>query len=80
MMIYLCEHVERFVRDQVQAGFFRSEDDVIRDALERHRQTQQPQAKAPGQPSLTPQEIAKSCNTACSLPRSSARSSRRSPT
>jgi Arc/MetJ-type ribon-helix-helix transcriptional regulator len=58
MTIHLPEHLERYVHDQVQAGFFRSEDDVIRDALERHRQTLQPQAKAPGQPNLTPQEIA----------------------
>jgi putative addiction module CopG family antidote len=40
MTIHLPEHLERYVHDQVQAGFFRSEDDVIRDALERHRQSQ----------------------------------------
>ena len=58
MTIHLPEHLERYVHDQVQAGFFRSEDDVICDALERHRQAQQPPAKANGQPDLTPEEMA----------------------
>ncbi len=44
MTIHLPQHLERYVHDQVQAGFFRSEDDVICDALERHRQAQQPSA------------------------------------
>jgi putative addiction module CopG family antidote len=44
MTIHLPEHLERYVHDQVVAGRFRSEDDVILDALERHRQTQQPPA------------------------------------
>ena len=35
------EHLEQYVHDQVVAGRFRSEDDVILDALERHRQAQQ---------------------------------------
>ena len=44
MTIHLPEHLERYVHDQVLAGRFRSEDDVILDALERHRQAQQPPA------------------------------------
>ena len=44
MTIQLPEHLERYVHDQVLAGRFRSEDDVILDALERHRQAQQPPA------------------------------------
>jgi Arc/MetJ-type ribon-helix-helix transcriptional regulator len=41
MTIHLPEHLERYVHDQVVAGHFRSEDDVILDALERHRQAKQ---------------------------------------
>jgi Arc/MetJ-type ribon-helix-helix transcriptional regulator len=44
MMIHLPEHLERYVHDQVVAGRFRNEDDVILDALEQHRQSQQPPA------------------------------------
>jgi Arc/MetJ-type ribon-helix-helix transcriptional regulator len=44
MTIHLPEHLERYVHDQVLAGRFRSEDDVILDALERHRQAHQPPA------------------------------------
>ena len=44
MTIQLPEHLQRYVHDQVLAGRFRTEDDVIRDALERHRQAQQPPA------------------------------------
>jgi putative addiction module CopG family antidote len=44
MTIHLPEHLERYVHDRVVAGRFRSEEDVIRDALERHRQAQQPPA------------------------------------
>jgi Arc/MetJ-type ribon-helix-helix transcriptional regulator len=44
MTIHLPEHLEQYVHDQVLAGHFRSEDDVILDALERHRQAQQPPA------------------------------------
>ncbi len=58
MTIHLPEHLERYVHDQVQAGRYLTEDEVISDALERHRQAQQPQAKATGQFSLTPEEIA----------------------
>ena len=46
MTIQLPEHLQRYVHDQVLAGRFRTEDDVIRDALERHRQAQQPPAHA----------------------------------
>ena len=52
MTIQLPEHLERYVHDQVVAGCFRSEDDVIRDALERHRQAQQPAAPAMPDPVL----------------------------
>lgn len=44
MTIHLPEHLEQYVHDQVVAGRFRSEDDVILDALERHRMAQQPSA------------------------------------
>ena len=44
MTIHLPPELERYVHDQVLAGRFRSEDDVILDALERHRQAQQPPA------------------------------------
>ena len=50
MTIHLPEHLERYVHDQVLAGRFRTEDDVILDALERHRQAQQPPATAPATP------------------------------
>ncbi len=46
MTIHLPEHLERYIHDQVRAGRFRTEDDVILDALERHRQAQQPPAAA----------------------------------
>jgi len=47
MTIELPYHLQRYVHDQVQAGRFLSEDAVVLDALERHRQTQQP-AMPPG--------------------------------
>ncbi len=37
MTIHLPEHLESYLRDQVREGRFSSEDEVIRDALERHR-------------------------------------------
>ena len=37
MTIHLPAELERFVRDQVVAGLYPSEDDVIRDALEQLR-------------------------------------------
>jgi putative addiction module CopG family antidote len=37
MTIHLPEDLERFVRDQVQAGRYPSADDVVCDALERLR-------------------------------------------
>jgi len=46
MTIQLPEHLKRYVHAQVLAGRFRTEDDVILDALERHRQAQQPPAAA----------------------------------
>jgi putative addiction module CopG family antidote len=37
VMIHLPEDLERYVQDQVKAGRYPSEDDVVRDALERLR-------------------------------------------
>jgi len=37
MIIHLPEHLERYVHDQVQAGPYPTEDEVISDASERHR-------------------------------------------
>ena len=42
MTIPIPEHLERFVHDQVQAGRYSTEDEVISDALERLRQHTQP--------------------------------------
>jgi putative addiction module CopG family antidote len=58
MTIHLPEHLERYVHDQVQAGLYPTEDDVIRDALERHRQAEPQPAKAAGQAELTPEQAA----------------------
>jgi len=58
MTIHLPEHLERYVHDQVQAGRYPTEDDVIRDALERHRHAEPTTAQATVQPSLTPEDIA----------------------
>jgi putative addiction module CopG family antidote len=44
MTIQLPEDLQRYVHDQVRTGRFMSEDDVILDALKRHRQAQQPDA------------------------------------
>src|SRR5277367_5288916 len=57
MTIHLPEHLERYVHDQVQAGRYLTEDEVISEALERHRQSEQP-ARTNGQPELTPEDIA----------------------
>jgi hypothetical protein len=38
------------MRDQILAGRFRTEDDVVVDALERHRQAQQPPVAPPAIP------------------------------
>jgi hypothetical protein len=46
------------VHDQVLAGRFRTEHDVICDALERHRQAEPTPANATAQPELTPEEVA----------------------
>jgi Arc/MetJ-type ribon-helix-helix transcriptional regulator len=46
MTIHLPPNLERYVHDQVLAGHFHTEDDVILDALERHRLAQQPPAAA----------------------------------
>jgi Arc/MetJ-type ribon-helix-helix transcriptional regulator len=46
MTIHLPEHLARYVHDQVATGRIRTEDDVILDALERHRLAQQPPAAA----------------------------------
>ena len=57
MTIHLPEHLERYVHDQVMAGRFRSENDVILDALEHHRLSQSSPARAELQSDLTPEEI-----------------------
>jgi putative addiction module CopG family antidote len=58
MTIHLPEHLERYVHDQVQAGRYSTENEVISDALERHRQAEPTPVKATAQPELTPEDIA----------------------
>jgi Arc/MetJ-type ribon-helix-helix transcriptional regulator len=58
MTIHLPEHLERYVHDQVQAGCFPTEQDVICDALERHRQAVSLPEKPASPPELTPEEMA----------------------
>jgi Arc/MetJ-type ribon-helix-helix transcriptional regulator len=58
LTIHLPEHLERYVHDQVRAGRYLTEQDVICDALERHRQSEPTPASATGQPELSPEEIA----------------------
>lgn len=59
MTINLPEHLELYLHDQVQGGRYSTEDEVISEALERHRQAQQPTAaNTSEQPDLTPEEIA----------------------
>jgi putative addiction module CopG family antidote len=58
MTIHLPEHLERYVHDQVQAGLYPTEDEVVSDALERHRQAQQKPAMITREPELTPEEMA----------------------
>jgi len=53
MTIHLPEDLQRYVHDQVLSGRFRSEDDVVLDALSRHRQAQQ----APAVPSGIPDPL-----------------------
>jgi putative addiction module CopG family antidote len=48
MTIRLPEHLERFVHDQVHAGRYSTETDVIADALEYLRQHTQPVATSQG--------------------------------
>ena len=57
MTIHLPEHLERYVHDQVQAGRYPTEDEVIRDALEWHRQEQQPPSTANRQEEQSSQEL-----------------------
>ena len=58
MTIHLPEHLERYVHDQVQAGHYPTEDEVVSDALERHRRAQEGVNKTVGQPELTPEDVA----------------------
>jgi putative addiction module CopG family antidote len=58
MTIHLPEHLERYVHDQVQAGRYSTENEVISDALERHRQAEQTPVKTTCQPEMTREEIA----------------------
>jgi len=55
MTVQLPEHLERYVHEQVLAGRFRSEDEVILDALERHRQSQQ----TPGYAAVRREELSR---------------------
>jgi Arc/MetJ-type ribon-helix-helix transcriptional regulator len=55
MTIQLPEHLQRYVHEQVLAGRFRTEDDVILDALERHRQAQHLPSASPA--AATPDPI-----------------------
>ncbi len=48
MTIRLPEHLERFVHDQVHAGRYATEDEVISDALEQLRKHAQPIANSQG--------------------------------
>jgi Arc/MetJ-type ribon-helix-helix transcriptional regulator len=48
MTIRIHEHLERFVRDQVQAGRDSTEDEVVSDALEQLRQHAKPNATSQG--------------------------------
>ena len=48
MTIHLPQELERFVHDQVQAGRYRNEEDVIRDAVERLRKQVPPISPGPG--------------------------------
>jgi putative addiction module CopG family antidote len=57
MIINLPENLERYVRDQVRAGLYLSEDEVIRDALERHRQIQPPPPAVSRQEEQSSQEL-----------------------
>ncbi len=54
MTVHLPEDLERFVHDQVQGGRYRTEDDVIGDALARLRQAQEPAPSAPPQAAPSP--------------------------
>jgi Arc/MetJ-type ribon-helix-helix transcriptional regulator len=58
MTIRIPEHLERYVHDEVLAGRYLTEDEVVTDALERHRQAQQKPSKDTSNPDLTPEEIA----------------------
>jgi Arc/MetJ-type ribon-helix-helix transcriptional regulator len=53
MTVHLPQDLQRYVHDQVVAGHFRSEGDVILDALERHRQAQ----PAPAPPTIRRDEL-----------------------
>jgi putative addiction module CopG family antidote len=48
MTIRIPEHLERFVHEQVQAGRYSTEDEVISDALEQLRQQTGPIASSQG--------------------------------
>jgi Arc/MetJ-type ribon-helix-helix transcriptional regulator len=58
MTIRLPAHLERYVHDQVQAGLDPAGDELVSDALERHRQAQQRPAKTALPTDLMPEEIA----------------------
>ena len=76
MTIHLPEHLKRYVHDQVLAGRYITEDEVIRTPWSG---TGRPSSPRPPRRTrrTTP---TRNCNAACSRPGSSAKSSRRSPT
>jgi Arc/MetJ-type ribon-helix-helix transcriptional regulator len=64
MTIHLSKDLEQFVHDAVQAGLYAGEDDVIRDALTRLKQTMpkakvrhRPKAKRAPQPQAKPKRL-----------------------
>jgi Arc/MetJ-type ribon-helix-helix transcriptional regulator len=50
MTIHLSKELERFVHDAVRSGHYAREDDVIRDALIRLKQTMPETNQTPGKP------------------------------
>jgi Arc/MetJ-type ribon-helix-helix transcriptional regulator len=50
MTIHLPEHLQQFVHDQVHAGLYSTEEDVISDALEHFRKRTQPIGNSKGSP------------------------------
>ena len=58
MTIHLPEHLERYLHDQVQAGRYLTEDEVIPTPWSGTGKREHRPPRASGQPELTPEEIA----------------------